>query len=89
MGTKGTFSFQRFFFSEWETNKQCLLFPSVTVKYYGKASHAAAYPWEGVNALDAAVLAYNNLSVLRQQMKPTWRVHGEIFIKPNVQQVRV
>ncbi|NXS93081.1 P20D2 protein, partial [Jacana jacana] len=50
----------------------------VTVKYYGKASHAAAYPWEGVNALDAAVLAYNNLSVLRQQMKPTWRVHGEI-----------
>lgn len=53
-----------------------VLFPSVTVKYYGKASHAAAYPWEGVNALDAAVLAYNNLSVLRQQMKPTWRVHG-------------
>ncbi|KAF5919862.1 hypothetical protein HPG69_014226, partial [Diceros bicornis minor] len=47
----------------------------VTVKYYGKAAHAAAYPWEGVNALDAAVLAYNNLSVLRQQMKPTWRVH--------------
>lgn len=53
-----------------------VLFPSMTVKYYGKASHAAAYPWEGVNALDAAVLAYNNLSVLRQQMKPTWRAHG-------------
>ncbi|XP_064303715.1 xaa-Arg dipeptidase isoform X2 [Phalacrocorax carbo] len=50
----------------------------VTVKYYGKASHAAAYPWEGVNALDAAVLAYNNLSVLRQQMKPTWRVHEKV-----------
>lgn len=48
----------------------------MTVKYHGKASHAAAYPWEGVNALDAAVLAYSNLSVLRQQMKPTWRVHG-------------
>nr|XP_056712171.1 xaa-Arg dipeptidase-like [Euleptes europaea] len=50
----------------------------VIVKYYGKASHAAAYPWEGINALDAAVLAYNNLSVLRQQMKPAWRVHGVI-----------
>ncbi|XP_047274175.1 xaa-Arg dipeptidase isoform X2 [Homo sapiens] len=48
----------------------------VTVKYYGKASHSASYPWEGLNALDAAVLAYNNLSVFRQQMKPTWRVHG-------------
>ncbi|XP_010216604.1 PREDICTED: peptidase M20 domain-containing protein 2-like [Tinamus guttatus] len=59
----------------------------VTVKYYGKASHAAAYPWEGLNALDAAVLAYNNLSVLRQQMKPTWRVHGIIKnggVKPNI-----
>ncbi|XP_045399966.1 xaa-Arg dipeptidase [Lemur catta] len=59
----------------------------VTVKYYGKASHAAAYPWEGVNALDAAVLAYNNLSMLRQQMKPTWRVHGIIKnggVKPNI-----
>lgn len=61
----------------------------MTVKYYGKASHAAAYPWEGVNALDAAVLAYNNLSVLRQQMKPTWRVHGETFIKSDVQHVRL
>lgn len=59
----------------------------VTVKYYGKASHAAAYPWEGVNALDAAVLAYNNLSVLRQQLKPTWRAHGIIKnggVKPNI-----
>ncbi|XP_007533598.1 xaa-Arg dipeptidase [Erinaceus europaeus] len=59
----------------------------VTVKYYGKASHAAAYPWEGVNALDAAVLAYNNVSVLRQQMKPTWRAHGIIKnggVKPNI-----
>lgn len=50
---------------------------SVSIKYHGKASHASAYPWEGVNALDAAVLCYNNLSVLRQQMKPDWRVHGE------------
>lgn len=50
---------------------------SVSVKFHGKASHASAYPWEGVNALDAAVLAYNNLSVLRQQLKPDWRLHGE------------
>lgn len=49
----------------------------VSVKYHGKASHASAYPWEGVNALDAAVLAYNNVSVLRQQLKPEWRLHGE------------
>ncbi|KAL2081966.1 hypothetical protein ACEWY4_021784 [Coilia grayii] len=59
----------------------------VVVKYHGRAAHAAAYPWEGINALDAAVLAYNNLSVLRQQLKPDWRVHGVIRhggVKPNI-----
>ncbi|KAG9336273.1 hypothetical protein JZ751_002620 [Albula glossodonta] len=59
----------------------------VNVKYHGKASHAAAYPWEGVNALDAAVIAYNNLSALRQQLKPDWRLHGIIKhggLKPNI-----
>ena len=59
----------------------------ILVEYKGKAAHAAAYPWEGVNALDAAVLAYNSVSVLRQQMKPTWRVHSIISkggVKPNI-----
>lgn len=53
-----------------------LMFHRLSVKYYGKASHASAYPWEGVNALDAAVLAYNSVSVLRQQLRPDWRLHG-------------
>ena len=49
------------------------------VTFTGKAAHAAAFPWEGVNALDAAVMAYNSISVLRQQMKPSWRVHGVVL----------
>ncbi|XP_065913318.1 xaa-Arg dipeptidase-like [Dysidea avara] len=60
---------------------------SLEVKFHGKAAHAAAFPWEGINALDAAVMTYNNISVLRQQMKPTWRVHGIISnggAKPNI-----
>ena len=60
---------------------------TVEVTFKGKAAHAAAFPWEGVNALDAAVLAYTGISALRQQMKPTWRVHS-IFtdggVKPNI-----
>ncbi|XP_017308936.1 peptidase M20 domain-containing protein 2 isoform X3 [Ictalurus punctatus] len=59
----------------------------LVVKYHGRASHASAYPWEGVNALDAAVLAYSNMSVLRQQLRPDWRVHGIIRhggAKPNI-----
>ena len=64
-----------------------LAFKGVTVTYKGHAAHAAAFPWEGINALDAAVMAYTNISVLRQQMKPTWRVHGIITeggVKPNI-----
>ncbi|XP_024147857.1 peptidase M20 domain-containing protein 2 isoform X2 [Oryzias melastigma] len=65
----------------------CVSEQDVTVKYHGKAAHASAYPWKGINALDAAVLCYNNLSALRQQMKPDWRVHGIIKnggVKPNI-----
>ena len=57
------------------------------VTYTGKAAHAAAFPWEGVNALDAAVMAYTSISVLRQQMKPDHSVHGVITnggAKPNI-----
>ena len=57
------------------------------VTYTGKAAHAAAFPWEGVNALDAAVVAYTSISVLRQQMKTDHSIHGIITnggAKPNI-----
>ncbi|KAH8116555.1 hypothetical protein DFH11DRAFT_1218867 [Phellopilus nigrolimitatus] len=59
------------------TMKSLAIQPLV-VEYFGHSAHAAAFPWEGQNALDAAVLAYTNISVLRQQMKPDCRVHGII-----------
>jgi len=37
-----------------------------------------AATWKRSNALDAAVIAYNNISVLRQQISTTDRVHGVI-----------
>jgi hypothetical protein len=40
------------------------------------SAHAALSPWEGKNALDAAVLGYTAISALRQQIRPTHRVHG-------------
>ncbi|CAG8539402.1 6923_t:CDS:10, partial [Scutellospora calospora] len=51
---------------------------SVDVEYFGKSAHASGAPWEGINALDAIVLAYNNIAVLRQQSLPTNRIHGII-----------
>lgn len=59
----------------------------LVVAYHGKAAHAAAFPWEGRNALDAAVLGYVNVAALRQHIEPTERIHG-IFTKagdrPNI-----
>ena len=46
--------------------------------FYGKPSHAGSSPHKGVNALDALVLLYNGISVLRQQLPDGIRVHGII-----------
>ncbi|XP_077522866.1 xaa-Arg dipeptidase-like isoform X2 [Amblyomma americanum] len=51
----------------------------MTVHFEGRATHAAASPWEGVNAMDAAVASYVNVSLLRQQLKPESRIHGVQF----------
>lgn len=48
---------------------------SFNVEYFGKESHAAFAPQFGINALDAFVQAYMNVSTLRQQILPTDRVH--------------
>lgn len=60
---------------------------TVDVTYQGKAAHAAAAPWEGRNALDAAVLGYVNVAALRQHIRPSERIHGiftEAGEKPNI-----
>ncbi|KAM0703388.1 hypothetical protein Q7P35_009327 [Cladosporium inversicolor] len=46
------------------------------VEYYGTEAHAAAGPWEGVNAQDDLLLANSAISYMRQQMRPTDRFHG-------------
>lgn len=43
-------------------------------KFFGQPAHAAGAPWEGKNALDAAVATYQALAMLRQQMHPTCKV---------------
>nr|RBQ92951.1 hypothetical protein FVER53263_05510 [Fusarium verticillioides] len=50
----------------------------IDVEYTGREAHAAAGPWEGINAQDALLLANSALSYMRQQMRTTDRVHGII-----------
>jgi amidohydrolase len=47
--------------------------------FHGRAAHAAGAPEEGINALDAVVLMYNAISVLRQQVRSDVRIHGIIL----------
>ncbi len=64
-----------------------LAIQTLEVRYHGVASHAAAAPELGRNALDAAVLGYMNVAALRQHIAPDERVHGiftEAGDKPNI-----
>jgi amidohydrolase len=46
------------------------------VTYTGKEAHASAYPFLGVNAADAMVVAQTAIGLLRQHLRPADRVHG-------------
>jgi len=48
------------------------------IEFFGKAAHAAAHPEQGINALEAMLLAFNAVNSLRQHIKGKARVHGII-----------
>jgi len=48
------------------------------IEFFGKAVHAAAYPEQGVNALEAMILAFNAVNSLRQHIRDRARIHGII-----------
>ncbi|HEY1962262.1 MAG TPA: M20 family metallopeptidase [Rhizomicrobium sp.] len=56
----------------------CIAISEVDVTYHGRAAHASAMPYRGLNALDAVVTAYQTIAQLRQHIKQTERIHGII-----------
>ncbi len=48
----------------------------IRIEFRGKASHAASAPHAGVNALDALILVFNAIGLLRQQLPGDVRIHG-------------
>lgn len=48
---------------------ECASFTDFTISYTGKSAHAESHPENGINALDAAVLFYQAIGLLRQQLK--------------------
>ena len=59
----------------------------VRVTFMGKAAHASAMPFAGINALDALVSAYQSIAQLRQHIRQNERIHGifnEAGLAPNI-----
>ncbi|HZV82049.1 MAG TPA: M20 family metallopeptidase [Geobacteraceae bacterium] len=67
--------------------KHFLGLAKIRFTFHGKPSHAAAYPEEGINALDAVIQTFNAVGALRQQLRQDVRVHGIITeggVAPNI-----
>ena len=46
--------------------------------YHGKAAHSAAYPEQGINALNAVIHLFTGIDALRQHLRDDVRIHGVI-----------
>lgn len=67
--------------------KQYLGLARLRFTFHGKSAHAAAYPEEGINALDGVIQTFNAINALRQQTSQDVRIHGIITdggVAPNI-----
>ncbi len=46
--------------------------------FHGRPAHAASNPHTGINALDAVIQTFNNIAMLRQQVRSEARIHGVV-----------
>lgn len=53
------------------------------IAYHGRESSSMLRPWEGQNAMDAAVNAYYNLAYIKKQLPMGWDVSGVIMTEGN------
>ena len=61
-----------------ELDPLMLALVNLEIEMIGKAAHAAAEPYGGVNALDGLLLGWSSLSALRLVIRSDSRVHGII-----------
>lgn len=59
------------------------------VTYHGRESSSVLCPWQGINAQDAAVAAYRNVTLLRRDLPPQWHVSGILRPTENQSPLRV
>jgi amidohydrolase len=62
----------------YEKSGESLAMDAIQYEFFGRSAHAAAQPYEGINALDAVLQLFNSINALRQQIKSDARIHGII-----------
>ncbi|MDR6882356.1 M20 family metallopeptidase [Bacillus sp. 3255] len=60
----------------YEKSGESLAMDAIQYEFFGRPAHAAAQPYEGINALDAVIQLFNSINALRQQLKSDARIHG-------------
>lgn len=62
----------------WSIDQRLLAMKRATFTFKGKASHAASAPHKGISALDAVILTFNGVEMLREHVRQDVRIHGII-----------
>jgi amidohydrolase len=63
-------------FDKWASDVVAMACDKRDFSFSGRASHAAAAPEGGVNALDAVMLTFHGVNCLRQHVVDSCRIHG-------------
>lgn len=61
-----------------EGSGKALACREIVIRFHGQAAHAAADPYNGINALNALIEVFNGINALRQHVKSDARMHGVI-----------
>lgn len=64
--------------SVYEKSGESMAMEALQFDFFGKASHAASKPQDGINALDAVIQTFNAINALRQHLPSDVRIHGII-----------
>lgn len=83
MAERGAFDkvdviFQSHLESETVIDTAALAMSSLQFEFTGRAAHAASFPEEGINALDAVQITFMGVNSLRQHVRQDVRIHGII-----------
>lgn len=68
---------------DWSLDQRMLAVKRAIFYFKGKAAHAAAAPHKGISALDAVMLTFYGVDMLREHVRQDVRMHG-IIIKGGV-----